>query len=134
MLKLDTMLRGSEILPILAVLALHHLFNPLNYTQQVPSRSHKVVLQYLVHPFDGRACDCVIVAVVRSPSSCPLGTGKVLVLLQVSAEFLLITVVLEQLVPLQLELEWSFSIDELLWSALSAIFFLSSPSKFSGHL
>jgi hypothetical protein len=66
MLEFDTMFRRSEFLLVLVVLALYHLLNSLNNAQQVASRGHEVVLQHLVHPFNGRACDRVVVAVVSS--------------------------------------------------------------------
>jgi hypothetical protein len=100
MLELDTMFRRSEFLFVLVMLALHHLLNPLNNAQQVASRGRKVILQHLVHPFNGRACNRVIVAVLRGPGSCPLGACKVLVRLQVSAEFLLMAIIFKQIVPL----------------------------------
>ena len=56
-------------------------------------------------------------SVTRGPGSCPLIACEVLIPLQVPAKLLLVTVVFEQLVPLELGLQWSLCVDNLFWLA-----------------
>jgi hypothetical protein len=57
-----------------------------------------------VHLFDGRACNSVIVSVMRSLSGCLLGACEILVSSQVPAKFLLVAVVFKLFILLKLEL------------------------------
>ena len=51
-LKLSSVLRRRNLLCVLAVLTLDHLFNPCNNTKQVACRGHEIVFQDLVHAFN----------------------------------------------------------------------------------
>jgi hypothetical protein len=50
-LKLSSVLRRRNLLCVLAVLTLDHLFDPCNNTKQVACRGHEIVFQDLVHAF-----------------------------------------------------------------------------------
>ncbi|PVH99620.1 hypothetical protein DM02DRAFT_429631 [Periconia macrospinosa] len=78
-LEFGSVLRRSKLFCVLTVLTLDHMLDPLDNTNQVTCRSHEVILQDFVHPFNRRACDCIILSMIGCPSSCPLGACEVLI-------------------------------------------------------
>lgn len=103
-LKLGHVFRRSNFHSVLVVLTVGHLFNPLYRTKQVAPWGYEIILSDFLHPFNRQACNHVIVSVMRRPSSCPLSACEILILLQVPAKLLLVTVIFEYIVPFGLEL------------------------------
>ena len=71
-----------------------------------------------MHSFEGRTCDRVVVSMLRRPSNCPLGSGRILVLTEVFAKRFLFVVVVKHLIPFELEFSLSLCVDNLLQSVL----------------